>query len=47
MALTPKELVESNIHVGTQLMNFLRKKKCPVVKYHGFSYNPKMIGENK
>jgi len=32
MALTPSELVQSNLHVGPELMNALRKKKWPVVK---------------
>lgn len=41
MALTPKEIVESNVHVGPQLMDSLRKEKWPVVKYPGFSYKPK------
>ncbi len=41
MALTPKEIVESNIHVGPQVMDSLRKEKRPVVKYPGFSYSPK------
>ncbi|MED3311118.1 oxalate decarboxylase [Bacillus thuringiensis] len=41
MALTPKEIVESNIHVGPQVMDSLRKEKWPVVKYPGFSYSPK------
>ena len=31
MALTPKELIESHLHVGTELTNSLRKKKWPVV----------------
>ncbi|OEH91705.1 oxalate decarboxylase family bicupin [Bacillus solimangrovi] len=33
MALTPTELVESNLNVGPELMNSLRKSKWPVVKY--------------
>ncbi|NDI36032.1 oxalate decarboxylase family bicupin [Chengkuizengella sediminis] len=33
MALTPHELVQTNLHVGPQLMNSLRKQKSPVVKY--------------
>ena len=31
MALIPKELIESHLHVGTELTNSLRKKKWPVV----------------
>ncbi|MDR0270549.1 oxalate decarboxylase family bicupin [Paenibacillus sp.] len=33
MALTPKELVEENLHVGPELLHALRKEKWPVVKY--------------
>jgi oxalate decarboxylase len=33
MALTPRELVQENLHVGPELMNALRKEKWPVVKY--------------
>lgn len=36
MALTPKQLVESNVHAGPELMGALRKQKWPVVKYPGF-----------
>ncbi|SFJ15425.1 oxalate decarboxylase family bicupin [Thermoflavimicrobium dichotomicum] len=32
MALTPRELVEDNLHVGPELINVLRKEKWPVVK---------------
>ena len=35
MALTPKELVKSNLHVTSELMDALRKEKWPVVKYPG------------
>ncbi|MFE7061003.1 oxalate decarboxylase family bicupin [Sutcliffiella sp. NPDC057660] len=41
MALTPKDLIRSNLHVGPVLMDVLRKEKWPVVKYPGFSYYPK------
>lgn len=41
MALTPRDLVKSNLHVGPQLMDALNKVKHPVVKYPGFSYYPK------
>lgn len=41
MALTPHELVKSNLHVGPELLDALRKEKWPVVKYPGFSYYPK------
>lgn len=33
MALTPRELVQDNLHVGPLLMDALRKQKWPVVKY--------------
>lgn len=33
MALTPYPLVANNLHVGPPLMNALRKRKWPVVKY--------------
>ncbi|WP_370872842.1 oxalate decarboxylase family bicupin [Croceifilum oryzae] len=36
MALTPRQLVEDNLHVGPAFMHSLRKKKWPVVKYPGF-----------
>lgn len=35
MALTPKQLVQDNIHASPELMNALRKEKWPVVKYPG------------
>jgi oxalate decarboxylase len=41
MALTPKELIQSNLNVDTDLIDSLRKEKWPVVKYPGFSYYPK------
>lgn len=41
MALTPASLLESNLHVGPELLDVLRKTKWPVVKYPGFSYYPK------
>lgn len=41
MALTPKNLVSENLHVGPELLHALRKVKWPVVKYPGFSYYPK------
>ncbi|WP_068501463.1 oxalate decarboxylase family bicupin [Paenibacillus kribbensis] len=37
MALTPTELVQSNLHVGTDVTSKLRKVKWPVVKYPGYS----------
>ncbi|MZQ87042.1 cupin domain-containing protein [Paenibacillus sp. 5J-6] len=41
MALTPHELVKSNLNVGPELIDALRKEKWPVVKYPGFSYYPR------
>ncbi|EJL24558.1 oxalate decarboxylase family bicupin [Brevibacillus sp. BC25] len=40
MALTPHELVESNLCVGPELLDALRKDKWPVVKYPGYGYVP-------
>ncbi|CAH1208929.1 Oxalate decarboxylase OxdD [Paenibacillus plantiphilus] len=41
MALTPSELVASNLHVGPELLDALNKQKWPVVKYPGFTFYPK------
>ncbi|MFJ8064584.1 oxalate decarboxylase family bicupin [Psychrobacillus sp. NPDC096426] len=41
MALTPRDLVRDNLHVGPELLDVLRQVKYPVVKYPGFSYYPK------
>lgn len=41
MALTPRDLVSTNLNVGPEVLNALRKEKWPVVKYPGFSYYPK------
>lgn len=41
MALTPRELVADNLHVGSELLDALRKEKWPVVKY------PDCYGEPK
>ncbi|WP_308634875.1 oxalate decarboxylase family bicupin [Paenibacillus silvisoli] len=41
MALTPKHLVERNLHVGPTVIDALRKEESPVVKYPGFTYYPK------
>ncbi|KRF03764.1 oxalate decarboxylase [Paenibacillus sp. Soil766] len=41
MALTPRDLVSTNLHVGPELLDALRKEKWPVVKYPGFSHYPK------
>ncbi|MGG2106598.1 oxalate decarboxylase family bicupin [Lysinibacillus pakistanensis] len=41
MALTPSELVQSNLQVGPEFLKVLRKEKWPVVKYPGFSYFPR------
>ncbi|MFS0726869.1 oxalate decarboxylase family bicupin [Paenibacillus sp. 1P07SE] len=39
LALTPAELVASNLHVGPELLDQLRKVKWPVVTYPGFGYH--------
>lgn len=36
MALTPQELVQTNLNVGPELLNALRKEKWPVVRYPNF-----------
>ncbi len=41
MALTPRELVASNLNIGPEALDVLRKEKWPVVKYPGFSYYPR------
>lgn len=38
MALTPKQIVSSNLNVGPELMNTLRKEKWPVVRFPGYTY---------
>ncbi|HEY3365460.1 MAG TPA: oxalate decarboxylase family bicupin [Symbiobacteriaceae bacterium] len=35
MALTPRQLVQDNLHASPELMNALRTEKWPVVKYPG------------
>ncbi|RTE08443.1 oxalate decarboxylase family bicupin [Paenibacillus whitsoniae] len=41
LALTPQELVSSNLNAGPEFLRTLRKEKWPVVKYPGFSYYPR------
>jgi oxalate decarboxylase len=41
MALTPRDLVQDNLSVGTEVTDALRKEKWPVVKYPGYSYYPR------
>ncbi|MGG3282206.1 oxalate decarboxylase family bicupin [Paenibacillus solani] len=41
MALTPRDLVQSNLRVGTEITGALRKEKQPVVKYPGYSHYPR------
>ncbi|CAG7654707.1 oxalate decarboxylase family bicupin [Paenibacillus allorhizosphaerae] len=41
MALTPRQLVQNNLHVGPELIEHLQKVKSPVVKHPGFTYYPK------
>jgi oxalate decarboxylase len=38
MALVPKEIVSSNLNVGPELMDALRKEKWAVVKFPGYTY---------
>lgn len=38
MALTPHQIVQSNLNVGPELMNALRKEKSFIVKHPGYSY---------
>ncbi|WP_020618072.1 oxalate decarboxylase family bicupin [Paenibacillus daejeonensis] len=40
LALTPSELVGSNLHIGADVLDKLRKVKWPVVTYPGFEYDP-------
>ncbi|GAA0133780.1 oxalate decarboxylase family bicupin [Paenibacillus sp. YSY-4.3] len=40
MALTPRSLVASNLHVGAELLDALRAEKWPVVKYPAGTKNP-------
>ncbi len=37
MALTPQEIIRSNLHVGQQFLNALRKEPIPVVPYSPYS----------
>ncbi|RAP77789.1 oxalate decarboxylase family bicupin [Paenibacillus montanisoli] len=41
MALTPRSLVEQNLHIGSTVTDSLRKEESPVVKFPGFTYYPK------
>jgi len=41
MALTPRDLVRDNLHVGPELLDSLRKEKWPVVKYPAYTYENK------
>lgn len=38
LALTPEELVPSNLNEGSEFIDLLRKEKWAVVKYPRFSY---------
>lgn len=40
MALTPRQLVQENLHAGDELMNALRKEKWPVVRCTGKEQAP-------
>lgn len=39
MALTPKQIVSSNLNAGPELMDALRKEKWAVVQFPGYTYN--------
>lgn len=39
MALIPKEIVESNLNVGPELIDALRKPKWEVVRFPGYTYD--------
>ena len=39
MALTPKQIVSSNLNAGPELMGALRKEKWAVVQFPGYTYN--------
>jgi len=41
MAVTPPELIVSNLHVGPEFLNALREEESPVVIHPWFSYYPK------
>ncbi|UNK17184.1 oxalate decarboxylase family bicupin [Paenibacillus sp. N3/727] len=41
MALTPRDLVQNNLHLGPHTLDALRKEKSPVVKYPPYTYYPK------
>jgi len=41
MALSPQQLVQSNLKVGPELTDALHKTKSPVVKYPPYTYYPK------
>lgn len=38
MALTPKNIMESNLNIGEEVMNSLRKRKWEVVRFPGYEY---------
>lgn len=41
MAMTPRDLIQDNLRVGSEVTDALRKEKWPVVKYPGYSYYPR------
>lgn len=41
MALTPRQLVDSNVNVSSSFTKNIRKEKEPVVKYPPYTYKPK------
>lgn len=38
ISLTPKKIVSSNLNVGPELMDALRKEKWAVVRFPGYTY---------
>ncbi|AJS58687.1 oxalate decarboxylase family bicupin [Paenibacillus sp. IHBB 10380] len=47
MALTPTELIQSNLNVGPNLLPKLRKVKWPVVKYPGYTFHRNNEGSER
>ena len=38
MALTPENIMESNLNIGEEVINSLRKQKWEVVRFSGYEY---------
>ncbi|MFD0587463.1 oxalate decarboxylase family bicupin [Paenibacillus sp. GCM10027627] len=45
MALTPPELVQSNVNASSEWMDHLHKEKSPVVKFPGFTFDNRSGGD--